>query len=105
LTYTIFLGYPICLSIQKYNQKKTLRVGEHDYFGGHSRQSNKNAINEGIGGDNNVFCFIPREEQMSWTQGMGVFVGFMEAIRFSTLEAICKALDCQPGDLLEYTGG
>ncbi len=25
------------------------------------------------------------------------------AIRFSTLEAICKALDCQPGDILEYT--
>lgn len=24
------------------------------------------------------------------------------AIRFSTLEAICRALDCQPGDLLEY---
>jgi len=24
------------------------------------------------------------------------------AIRFSTLEAICKALDCQPGDILEY---
>lgn len=24
------------------------------------------------------------------------------AVRFSTLEAICKALDCQPGDLLEY---
>lgn len=24
------------------------------------------------------------------------------AIRFSTLEAICKELDCQPGDLLEY---
>jgi putative transcriptional regulator len=23
-------------------------------------------------------------------------------IRFSTLEAICKALDCQPGDILEY---
>ena len=26
-----------------------------------------------------------------------------KAVRFSTLEAICKALDCQPGDLLEYT--
>jgi putative transcriptional regulator len=26
-----------------------------------------------------------------------------KAIRFSTLEAICKALNCQPGDLLEYT--
>ena len=25
------------------------------------------------------------------------------AVRFSTLEALCKALDCQPGDLLEYT--
>ena len=25
-----------------------------------------------------------------------------KAIRFSTLEAICEALDCQPGDLLEY---
>lgn len=24
------------------------------------------------------------------------------AVRFSTLEAICKALDCQPGDLLEF---
>lgn len=28
--------------------------------------------------------------------------GKVKAIRFSTLEAICKALDCQPGDLLEY---
>lgn len=25
-----------------------------------------------------------------------------KAIRFSTMEAICKALDCQPGDILEY---
>ena len=25
-----------------------------------------------------------------------------KAIRFSTLEAICKELDCQPGDILEY---
>jgi putative transcriptional regulator len=28
--------------------------------------------------------------------------GKAKAIRFSTLEAICKALDCQPGDLLAY---
>ncbi len=28
--------------------------------------------------------------------------GHISAIRFSTLEAICEALDCQPGDLLEY---
>ena len=29
--------------------------------------------------------------------------GKAKAIRFSTLEAICKALDCQPGDILEYS--
>lgn len=28
--------------------------------------------------------------------------GKAKAIRFSTLDAICKALDCQPGDLLEF---
>ena len=28
--------------------------------------------------------------------------GKAKAIRFSTLQAICKVLDCQPGDLLEY---
>ncbi len=28
--------------------------------------------------------------------------GKARAIRFSTLEAICKALDCQPGDILKY---
>ena len=25
-----------------------------------------------------------------------------KAVRFSTLEALCRALDCQPGDILEY---
>lgn len=29
--------------------------------------------------------------------------GKAKAVRFSTLEAICKALDCQPGDLLKYS--
>ena len=28
--------------------------------------------------------------------------GKISAIRFSTLDAICNALDCQPGDILEY---
>ncbi len=28
--------------------------------------------------------------------------GKAKAIRFTTMEAICKALDCQPGDILEY---
>ncbi len=31
--------------------------------------------------------------------------GKAKAIRFSTLEAICEALDCQPGDLLEFERG
>lgn len=29
--------------------------------------------------------------------------GKAKAIRFSTLEALCKTLDCQPGDILEYS--
>lgn len=28
-----------------------------------------------------------------------------KAVRFSTLDAICKVLDCQPGDILEYVEG
>ncbi len=28
--------------------------------------------------------------------------GKAKAMRFSTMEAICRALDCQPGDILEY---
>ncbi len=28
--------------------------------------------------------------------------GRARAVRFSTLEAVCRALDCQPGDILEY---
>ncbi len=31
--------------------------------------------------------------------------GHVSAIRFSTLEAICDALECQPGDILEYQPG
>lgn len=31
--------------------------------------------------------------------------GKVRAIRFSTLEAICRALHCQPGDILEYVPG
>ncbi|MBC8593039.1 helix-turn-helix transcriptional regulator [Oscillospiraceae bacterium N12] len=31
--------------------------------------------------------------------------GKAKAIRFSTLEAICKELDCQPGDILEFREG
>ena len=31
--------------------------------------------------------------------------GKARAVRFSTLEAICEALECQPGDILEYLPG
>lgn len=31
--------------------------------------------------------------------------GKARAVRFSTLSALCKALDCQPGDILEYRPG
>ena len=31
--------------------------------------------------------------------------GKAKAVRFSTLSSLCKALDCQPGDILEYQPG
>jgi putative transcriptional regulator len=31
--------------------------------------------------------------------------GKVKAVRFSTLSAVCRELNCQPGDLLEYTPG
>ena len=31
--------------------------------------------------------------------------GKARAVRFSTLEALCRHLDCQPGDILEYRAG
>ena len=31
--------------------------------------------------------------------------GKAKAVRFSTLSALCRALDCQPGDILEYQSG
>ena len=31
--------------------------------------------------------------------------GKAKAVRFSTLDAICRTLQCQPGDILEYIGG
>lgn len=30
--------------------------------------------------------------------------GKAKAVRFTTMDAICKVLDCQPGDILEFTG-
>ena len=33
---------------------------------------------------------------------IGITTAKAKAIRFTTLEAICKELDCQPGDILEY---
>ena len=32
----------------------------------------------------------------------GLKTGKAKAVRFSTLDAICRALDCQPGDILEF---
>lgn len=39
---------------------------------------------------------------MSLTNLSLLKTGKVKGIRFTTLEAICEALDCQPGDLLEY---
>lgn len=53
---------------------------------------------------NHVFFSMASDEQIGITPAnLSILkTGKAKAIRFSTLEAICKALDCQPGDVLEY---
>lgn len=45
---------------------------------------------------------LAEQIEMSNVNLSNLKTGKMKGIRFETLEAICKALDCQPGDLLEY---
>ena len=45
---------------------------------------------------------LAREVGISNVNLSNIKTGKISAIRFSTLEAICEALDCQPGDILEY---
>lgn len=67
-------------------------------------------------GDGTIICRLDRvmaDRKISLNElaaGVGISnvnlsklkTGKVTAIRFSTLAAICKALDCQPGDILEY---
>lgn len=45
---------------------------------------------------------LAREVDITMANMSILKTGKAKAIRLSTLEAICKALDCQPGDILEY---
>ena len=45
---------------------------------------------------------LAREVGISNGNLSNIKTGKISAIRFSTLEAICRVLDCQPGDILEY---
>ena len=45
---------------------------------------------------------LAREVGISNVNLSNIKTGKISAIRFSTLEAICRVLDCQPGDMLEY---
>ncbi|MGM9654404.1 MAG: helix-turn-helix domain-containing protein [Butyricicoccaceae bacterium] len=45
---------------------------------------------------------LAREVGISNVNLSSIKTGKISAIRFSTLDAICRVLDCQPGDLLEY---
>ena len=48
------------------------------------------------------FNQLAREVGISNVNLSNIKTGKISAIRFSTLDAICRVLDCQPGDLLEY---
>ena len=45
---------------------------------------------------------LAKEVGISNVNLSNIKTGKISAIRFSTLEAICQALDCQPGDILEF---
>ena len=45
---------------------------------------------------------LAKEVGISNVNLSNITTGKISAIRFSTLEAICRVLDCQPGDILEY---
>ena len=45
---------------------------------------------------------LAEKVEMSNVNLSNLKTGKMKGIRFETLDAICKALECQPGDLLEY---
>mgnify|MGYP002509409728 CR=1 FL=1 len=45
---------------------------------------------------------LAKEVGISNVNLSNIKTGKISAIRFSTLEAICEALNCQPGDILEY---
>jgi len=46
---------------------------------------------------------LAEEIGISYINLSNIKMGKIKAIRFSTLDSICKALNCQPGDILEYT--
>ncbi len=46
--------------------------------------------------------WLAREVGITNVNLSNIKTGKISAIRFSTLEAICRVLDCQPGDILEY---
>lgn len=60
--------------------------------------------------DLDVMLAIRRMTSLELSEAIGITpanlsilkTGKAKAIRFSTLEAICKALDCQPGDIIKY---
>lgn len=46
---------------------------------------------------------LSKQVGISYVNLSNLKTGKVKAIRFSSLEAICDVLDCQPGDILEYT--
>lgn len=52
---------------------------------------------------NNNTSKYKREIEITVANLSNLKTGKAKAIRFSTLDAICKALECQPADIIEYT--
>lgn len=62
-----------------------------------------NFISEGTFVDHlHWFMYLRRESRVNAINLSILKTGKAKAIRFSTLQAICEVLDCQPGEILEY---
>ena len=62
----------------------------------------KNNVSELAGKKRMQISDLAREAKISYETAKRLWHDETEAVRFDTMAAICKVLDCQPGDLFEY---
>lgn len=60
-------------------------------------------LHELMGKERLKIADVARKTGLAWETVAAVYHGKAKAISLDTIDAICRALDCQPGDLMVYT--